>query len=257
MKLEHLELKFAIGDLSGKPDGFIAGIASTPRLDTHNDIVLPGAFSESIAKRGQGGFGGPDGIAMLAHHDAEDQIGVWDVIEQRGDNLYAEGRLNLEIDEAKEIHSLIKMGAAIGFSIGFRVSERKFTDDGDATIRTIIKGDIREISVVTFPANEDCAVLAVKSAKRPPVHEIKFDAPSDFVKWVADEFAVSRRMAKRLFDVAKQHAQFFSPLDGREPREEVKPGLSVVTDYSAALKQLSEIKNAEIAALIKSQAASI
>lgn len=258
MKLMHLELKLAPSDLSGKPAGFIAGIASTPRPDSYNDVVQPGAFDDSIRRRGQGGFGGPDGIAMLAHHDTESLIGVWDLIETRGDALYVEGRLNLEVDEAKELYSMVKMGAAIGFSVGFRVVKRSYIDEPDGSTKRIIEsGDIREISLVTFPANEECGVTAVKSEppSRPGIE--KFEAPSDFVKWAVDQFTISRKQGDLLWKVTQANGHLFSAGKGREPESTAKTDPSVSAGYEAAIQHLEEIKAAELAALIRASAASL
>ena len=50
----------------GIPEGYIAGIASTPTTDRHGHKVLAKAFDESIKEKG---FAGPSGIQLLVGHD--------------------------------------------------------------------------------------------------------------------------------------------------------------------------------------------
>lgn len=158
MNLDRLNLKFAA--LETKPDGFIAGIASTPSIDSYLDIVEPGAFDASIAKRG---FKGPRGIKMLSDHAAKvsNIIGVWTVAETRGRDLYVEGLINLKSPLGAEAYRVAK-DSGLGFSVGFETL--RYTIDAKTNVRTIIEADLREISAVVFPANEDCGTLAVKSA---------------------------------------------------------------------------------------------
>jgi hypothetical protein len=54
----------------------------------------------------------------------------------------------------------MKAGAVTGLSIGYWVRESSF--DEKTGIRTLTKLDLVEVSLVTFPANDDARVEAVK-----------------------------------------------------------------------------------------------
>ena len=62
------DVKKMIGDLDDKPDGFIAGYASTNHKDHADDVVVNGAFQESIDRKG---LSGPDGIKLLLQHRSQ------------------------------------------------------------------------------------------------------------------------------------------------------------------------------------------
>jgi phage head maturation protease len=93
------ELKFTALDLKAvEPDGTFAGYASLfGTEDLGSDIVLPGAFRDSLAKRGA------RGIKMLFQHKPEEPIGVWEQLKEDARGLYAKGRLMLDVARAREV----------------------------------------------------------------------------------------------------------------------------------------------------------
>src|SRR5437868_12348271 len=83
------EVKFTSLDLKAVDgDGSFEGYASVfHREDLSRDMVLPGAFADSLAQRG------PSGVKMLYQHDANQPIGVWAQLKEDARGLYARGRL--------------------------------------------------------------------------------------------------------------------------------------------------------------------
>jgi phage head maturation protease len=67
------EVKFAPCDLkSVEADGTFAGYASLfGAVDLGQDLVMPGAFAESLDARGA------RGVKLLFQHDPNEPIGVW------------------------------------------------------------------------------------------------------------------------------------------------------------------------------------
>ena len=153
------ELKFTPLDLKRvEPDGTFAGYASLfNREDMGHDIVLPGAFRDSLRQRGAAG------IKMLFQHKPDEPIGVWESLKEDARGLYAKGRLMLDVARAREVLALMRAGALDGLSIGFRA----VTGNRDAKtgIRRLAKVDLWEISVVTFPLLPEARVAHVKSAR--------------------------------------------------------------------------------------------
>lgn len=128
------------------------------REDMGRDIVAPGAFADSLARRG------PRGIKMLFQHDANQPIGVWDTIREDGRGLYVTGRLIPEVAKAREVLAMMRAGAIDGLSIGFRTLAGK--RDRGSGVRRLARIDLWEISVVTFPMLPEARVTAVKGRPR-------------------------------------------------------------------------------------------
>ena len=72
------ELKFTPLDLKAvATDGAFDGYASLfDKEDLGRDVVLPGAFRDSLAARG------PTGIKMLFQHNPSEPIGIWDTLKE-------------------------------------------------------------------------------------------------------------------------------------------------------------------------------
>jgi uncharacterized protein len=151
------EIKFTPLDLKRvEPDGTFSGYASLfGREDMGRDIVLPGAFRDSLAARGAAG------IRMLYQHKPDEPIGVWESLKEDARGLYARGRLMLAVVRAREVLAPMRAGALDGLSIGFRtVTGHR---DAKTGIRRLARIDLWEISIVTFPLLPEARVALVKS----------------------------------------------------------------------------------------------
>ncbi|MDP3314826.1 MAG: HK97 family phage prohead protease, partial [Devosia sp.] len=104
-----------MGTIPIDADGRFAGYASAfGRLDDAGDIVMPGAFGKSLARRGA------NTLRMLFQHDAKEPIGNWEVAREDGYGLWVEGRLVPGVPRADALRALIERKAIDGLSIGFR-----------------------------------------------------------------------------------------------------------------------------------------
>lgn len=150
------ETKAVACDLKAvEPDGSFSGYASRFNVvDLGRDVVLPGAFAESIARRG------PRGIRMLFQHDPAEPIGVWLEVREDEHGLYARGRILPEVERGREVLALMRAGALDKLSIGFRTVEGR--TDARSGVRRLARVDLWEISIVTFPMLPEARVSAVK-----------------------------------------------------------------------------------------------
>lgn len=149
-----LEIKAAdVGD-----DGTFTGYGSVfGVVDDYNEVVAPGAFAESLADLAEKGRKLP----VLWQHDSRAPLGTYDEVEEDETGLRVKGRLLVDgIGQAREAHVLLKAGAVTGLSIGYWVRESSL--DEKTKIRTLEKLDLVEVSLVTFPANDEARVDGVK-----------------------------------------------------------------------------------------------
>jgi len=140
-------------------DGSFSGYASLFNVaDMSNDIILPGAFKTSLAKRGAAG------IKLLYQHRAGEPIGIWTSLREDARGLFAEGQLTVANSRARDILALLKSGAIDGLSIGFRAS--RGTRASKSAPRILSEVDLWEISIVTFPMLPGARVTSVKTEPR-------------------------------------------------------------------------------------------
>ena len=138
--------------------GVFSGYASLfGTVDSQGDLVERGAFRPSLeAWRAKGRR-----PAMLWQHDHAEPIGLWTGIEEDATGLKVEGRLLLSVRAGAEAYEHIKAGTVTGLSIGYQAIESR--RDRKTGLRVLSKVTLWEISLVTFPANEEARVAQVKT----------------------------------------------------------------------------------------------
>jgi HK97 family phage prohead protease len=138
-------------------DGSFSGYASLfGEADLSRDVVMRGAFQNSLRRRG------PGGVRMLFQHDPASPIGTWQEIREDQRGLFVRGRLTAEVARAREVLALMRAGAIDGLSIGFRTVRGR--TDAKTGVRQLLEVDLWEISVVTFPMQPAARVSSVKGA---------------------------------------------------------------------------------------------
>jgi uncharacterized protein len=140
-------------DESGLFEGYASlfGVA-----DLSKDVVEPGAFRESLGRRGA------QGVKLLWQHDPSNPVGRWLSLVEDTRGLKVRGRLSLGVARARELLALMRDGAVDGLSIGFRTE--RFRMDAASGQRRLIKIDLWEVSLVTFPMLPGARVSKVKTA---------------------------------------------------------------------------------------------
>jgi HK97 family phage prohead protease len=175
------------------PDGYVAGWASTEAMDHVRDVVRPGAFDKAIREKG---LEGPGGIKLLHQHRPSEIAGRIVKLEQRPQGLWIEAELNLKVSYVRDLYENAKMAGGLNFSIGYRLVEGgfKFIDLGEDSFWELTEVDLFEVSIVTFPCNDDAKMTFIKSEGDDP-----FASIAEFEKaLVACGLAKSRNEANRV-----------------------------------------------------------
>lgn len=244
--IKQLQVRFVAkpqqkaADGSERPDGFIAGYASTDDLDCYNSILAPGCFSASIAARG---LKGPRGVKLLVDHNWSRVAGVITKLEQQGARLYIEAQLNLAISYARDVYEAAKMNEGLSFSVGFY--PKKWEYNKETEIVTYTEADLIEVSVVAFPANIEAEMTEVKSANNSD------DAPATIAAFermlVAKGLVEGRNAARRLTQEVKRFASLFQKAASApeaEPPETAPPVPADEPSLAALLEELRSTSDA-------------
>lgn len=206
----NCDMQFAATQMENQPEGYFAGIASTPSTDSYGHKVLKGAFDKSIRRKG---LTGPRGIKLLAYHDWSKPAGVIKKLKTVGDELQIEGQLNLNVSYVKDMYEVTRQNGGLNFSVGFMLDEFEFVDEKDASdgeYLLIKSGDLMEVSVVVFPAQVEAEMTFIKHAETMAELEKAL---------VAQQFCRSRSEAHELARYLKANSHLF--LDKLPPSEPV------------------------------------
>ncbi len=154
---QRLDIPLTLKSVSdtGEFDGYgsVFGIK-----DSYADIVMPGAFQKSLAAWQEKGRL----PALLWQHNMAEPIGLYTEMREDATGLYVKGRLLIEDDPlAKRAHAHMKAGSLSGLSIGYLLNDYEYDKDKSAFLLKEI--DLWEVSLVTFPANDEARIADVKS----------------------------------------------------------------------------------------------
>jgi len=173
--MQKLARKFEIKAIDD--EGGFSGYGSVfDVVDSYKDVVVAGAFKNTIADFEEKG----DMPALLWQHSSAEPIGVWESIAEDEHGLKMSGRLALDVQRGREAHSLLKMGAVKGLSIGYSVPTGGQEFDKDSGINSLTEIKLFETSLVTFPANESAQVTEVRAALEKGI----YPGHRDFVRWL-------------------------------------------------------------------------
>lgn len=185
------EIKFADGDGASTME-FTGYGAFFNNVDAYGDMIVPGAFADTIAEARKSGIW----PAMLSQHGgwgitSEDltPIGVWTDMVEDGNGLRMTGVL-ADTQRGREMHTLMKMKprpAIDGLSIGYIAKESTPRSKPEEPRRTLKKIHLIETSPVTFPANGKARVTDVKS---------EGFTERDFERWLMQDAGLSRSEAR-------------------------------------------------------------
>jgi len=140
-------------------DGTYSGYGSVfGVVDSYNEIVAKGAFTQSLAEIADLGRILP----ALWNHNSDEPIGGYSSLVEDDTGLRVEGfLLKDDVNRAREVYALMKRGIISGLSIGYYVRASSY--DEKTGIRTLTALDLAEVSPVTFPANDEARVDTIKS----------------------------------------------------------------------------------------------
>lgn len=158
--------------------------------DRGGDIVVPGAFTETLAAQKAAGRL----PAMLWQHRQAEPIGVYTSMEEDSVGLKVKGQLALKTARGAEAYELMKMGALSGMSIGYRSRDDSY--DRVTGVRSLKKVDLVELSLVTFPMNDASRVSAVKTIE-------ELDSLSEIERHLRDVCGLSKSESTALVSRVK------------------------------------------------------
>ena len=185
-------------------EGIFEGYASVFNgVDSDNDTILPGAFDKSLESGRK--------PKMFVNHEQHDiPVGDWVKLEADDRGLWVVGKIDMKHKNGPSLYSALKRGAMDSHSIGFTMSPKDweakegFEGDDWATMfgnRNIKNMNLKEISVVSFPADDSARIAGVKSAVK------GFDSPKDFEKFLREKCKFSGSEATAFVSALKHSIQ--------------------------------------------------
>ena len=147
-------------------EGVIEAYASIfGNKDSYGDIVMPGAFLDTLAEWEASG----NVIPLLYGHDFHDpysNIGAVTSAEEDAKGLKIVAQFDMDNPKAKQVFNLVARKRITQMSFAYEVVEGESVTTEDDWHYEIRKVKLYEVSVVPIGANQETAITAVKSGVR-------------------------------------------------------------------------------------------
>lgn len=151
MEVKHIDLKLEVKENDkGDAKVFEAYGSTFGNVDSYDDVVMKGAFTETLQKRKP---------KILYQHDTSRLPAIFTAGEEDDNGLLVRGEF-LDTTLGRDVYKEVKSGAINAMSIGYSVNESEYDERGVRLIKSV---DLYEVSFVTFPANEQALVTGVKA----------------------------------------------------------------------------------------------
>ena len=180
MELSYKAIGFLLEEVKARgEDGWsFSGYASTfDNVDEGGDVVLPGAFRGSLARRTP---------RLLWQHDISEPIGKVLALDEDDHGLHGDFLLS-RTTRGHDAYQLLKDGAIDAMSIGYIPEEKSLSPDGVRQLKSV---DLFEVSLVSLPMNQEARVTAVKA--------VSISSPTSGPSIASLRLAIARRKLERL-----------------------------------------------------------
>lgn len=146
----------ALQEVEVKGEGthlYLEGYAAVyGNIDSYRDIIQAGAFDAFLASEDA------KRVKFCYNHDTHDVIGVVESLYSDEKGLKFKAKLS-NTTRGKDVGELIQDGALSEFSIGYRVEDATYREDG---VRLLTKLFLYEFSVVSRAANPEATLTATE-----------------------------------------------------------------------------------------------
>ena len=219
-------------ELKAGDNGIVEGYASTwtKTPDSYGDIVIKGAFTETLKKKKATGHPFP----LCFNHDFGQIIGAVTEAEEDDFGLKIKASF-LNTALAQEKRELVKEGIVWQFSFAYSVlgwEEPTEEEKKQGIFQKLTKLDLYEVSLVPVPANQTAIVTEVKNDSEVETKEVEVEEKS------------GRRNSKKDADAIKQAITLLqSVLDDADESDEGEDE-SKANEASEELKKSNPEKDA-------------
>jgi HK97 family phage prohead protease len=154
-RLSQCDLKFA------QKEGAFSGYGSVfGNVDSHNDVVMPGAYDD-VLKSGEP-------VQVYVNHgwlSGELPVGQWSALSADEVGLKGTADLVMQMPSAVNAYWAMKSGLVTGLSVAIQphIDGVVYNKDGIREIHRIKR--LKEISIVNDPSNDRALVTSVKTAE--------------------------------------------------------------------------------------------
>lgn len=204
----------AVGTDGGLEEGQFEAIVSVfGNKDSYGDVVMAGAFAETLAEWEASG----DPIPVYWSHRMDDpDFNIGSVLEAKEieQGLWVRAQLDLESPKAAQVYRLLKGRRVTQFSFAYDILEAAWVEKEDESWYELRKLGLWEVGPTPIGANQETELLAVKSAAQ---HATRFVANVKAGRVISAKNETTLREAQSsLEDAAQQIKSVLSAIESTD-----------------------------------------
>lgn len=188
----------SVGPDDGQDEGVFEALVSVfGNKDSHGDVVLPGAFADTLAEWKDSGSPIP---IYWSHRMDDPDYNIGEVIEAKetAAGLWVKGRIDLDAppsSKAAQVYRLLKGRRVTQFSFAYDVLEGAWVQKDDDEFYELRKMKLYEVGPTPIGANQETELLAVKSAAVAARHLAQLGAKAGRVLSAKNETTLRESLA--------------------------------------------------------------
>lgn len=198
--------------LKSAPDdegSFEALVAVFNNIDSYGDVILKGAFADTLKEWGDSGYPVP----VVWSHDKDDpfsHIGVVTEAKETDTGLVVKAQLDMENPKAAQVHRLLKGGRVKEFSFAFSYDMEDVSPAkrDSVEVRELKKLKLYEVGPTMVGANPSTQLMGVKSLEQnadPDPNEVPAEDPKpDDDAPEGDDWAKAAELVAEMSSLATQ-----------------------------------------------------
>ncbi|WP_203009087.1 HK97 family phage prohead protease [Pseudomonas paraversuta] len=178
LAFDQAAIKFSSGGAQGIFEGY-ASVFSV--VDSDGDIIEPGAFAAALKTQSRA-------VAMFFNHRRNEiPVGKWLDLSEDSTGLHVRGELTPGNPQSDALKAAMIHGTVGGMSVGFSAAKGDCAPIATGySFKSVSR--LSEISICTFPANEQATVSALKSMDT-------IETIRDAENWLRDSAGLSKSEA--------------------------------------------------------------
>lgn len=235
-KLKDVRVELKAGPDDGLEEGEFTAYASVfGNKDSYGDVVVKGAFLESLAEWKGSGFPIP---LLFGHNMADPDFNIGTASAEEDEfGLLTRGKLALDEPKAAQVYRLLKGRRINQMSFAYDIldggwAKRTKSDGTEEEFYELRRLKLHEISVVPIGANQETSILSVKA-----LEAVKALKPGEVTDSLKAEFSPLYDALGELLKGSKSHSTTAD--DGGPSKEEEPPGANSSKASPASVRLLA------------------
>ena len=200
LAFDQAAIKFESGGAQGVFEGYASVFGV---IDSDGDIIEPGAFAQALKTQSRA-------VAMFFNHRRNEiPVGKWLDLAEDSKGLHVRGELTPGNPQSEALKAAMMHGTVGGMSVGFGAAKGDISQIATGySFRNVSR--LSEISVCTFPANEQATVSTLKSMET-------IESIRDAESWLRESAGLSKSEAQAL--IARIKSAVRSESESGDPTE--------------------------------------